>query len=56
VGYASEDGQYKLYGGLAYVKAEISLEDTTSKGTFLYLQIRGPNILFILSATGGGMN
>jgi len=31
VGYASEDGQYKLYGGLAYVKAEIPVDDTASK-------------------------
>jgi len=31
LGYASEDGQYKLYGGLAHVKTEISLGVTASK-------------------------
>jgi len=31
VGYASEDGQYKLYGGLAHMKTDISLGDMASK-------------------------
>jgi hypothetical protein len=35
VGYASEDGLYNFYGGLEYVKAEISLEDTASKWVVL---------------------
>jgi hypothetical protein len=35
VDYASEDGQCKLYGGLAYVKAEIPVEDTAYKWDLL---------------------